>query len=347
MKITVLAGGLSPERDVSLSSGALIAASLIRSGHDVALADVYEGISSDCDINELFKKNIPKPYRVTSTEPDLAAIVEKNGGRRELIGPRILELCRAADVVFIALHGAMGENGQLQAVLDVFDINYTGTDYDGSMLAMDKELTKKLIAAEGVPVADGICLDASLLDPERVLREVGLPCVIKPCDCGSSVGVSIVKNEAELSAALALARPLCRRVIAEKLIKGREFSVGILDGEALPAIEIIPKEGFYDYKNKYQGGLTTEVCPADLTADEAARAAETAKKVFSILRLRGYSRIDLIMEEKTGVFYCLEANTLPGMTPTSLLPQEAAAIGIGYDELCERIAKLAIKEREI
>lgn len=343
MNIAVLAGGLSPERDVSLSSGALIAASLIRSGHRVALADVYEGINDGCDVSELFSDIAPKPYKVESKEPDLEAIIEKNGGRRVLIGPRVLELCSAADVVFIALHGAMGENGQLQALLDIYNIKYTGTDYDGSLLAMDKELTKKLISAEGVPTAQGICASPEELDLERVLREVGLPCVVKPCDCGSSVGVSVVKSEDELTSALELARGFGTRIIVEKMIKGREFSVGILDGEALPAIEIIPKAGFYDYKNKYQGGMTVEVCPADLTEDQAKAAAETAQKVFSILRLRGYSRIDLMLDESNGVFYCLEANTLPGMTPTSLLPQEAAAVGIGYDELCERIAKLALK----
>ncbi len=343
MKITVLAGGLSPERDVSLSSGALIAASLIRSGHDVALVDVYEGINSSCEIEELFTRVAPKPYKVSESEPDLPAIIKRNGGRRELVGPRVTELCRAADVVFIALHGAMGENGQLQAMLDIYGIKYTGSGYDGSLLAMDKELTKKLIAAEGVPTAEGICGRSCEIDAERVLREVGLPCVVKPCDCGSSVGVSIVNSEVELEAALSLARGFGERVVVEKMIKGREFSVGILDGVALPAIEIIPKEGFYDYKNKYQGGKTVEVCPAELTEEEAKAAAETAARVFSILRLRGYSRIDLILEEKSGVFYCLEANTLPGMTPTSLLPQEAAAAGIGYDELCEKIATLALK----
>ena len=342
MKITVLAGGLSPERDVSLSSGALIAASLIRSGHEVALVDVYEGINSASEISEYFTKIPPAPYKVAESEPDLEAVIAKNGGRRELIGPRVLELCRAADVVFVALHGAMGENGQLQATLDIYGIKYTGSGYDGSLLAMDKELTKKLIAAEGVPTAEGICGRANEIDEKRVLAEVGLPCVVKPCDCGSSVGVSMVYTEAELSAALALARGFGERVIVEKVIEGREFSVGILDGAALPAIEIIPKEGFYDYKNKYQGGKTIEVCPAELTEAEAAAAADTAKRVFEILRLRGYSRIDLILERSSGKFYCLEANTLPGMTPTSLLPQEAAAAGIGYDELCEKIAKLAL-----
>ncbi len=338
MKITVLAGGLSPERDVSLSSGALIAASLMRSGHDVALVDVYEGISTDALVNEYFSRVAPPPYKVAQSEPDLEEIKRRNGGRNALIGPRVLEICHASDVVFIALHGAMGENGQLQATLDNFDIKYTGSGYDGSLLAMDKELTKKMIASE-VNTPEGI--SGTDITSERVLAEVGLPCVVKPCDCGSSVGVSIVKSREELEAALALACAFGSRVIVEKMVKGREFSVGILDGETLPPIEIIPKEGFYDYKNKYQGGLTEEVCPADLTEEQNKTLADAAKRVFSALRLRGYSRIDFILEEASGKFFCLEANTLPGMTPTSLLPQEAAAVGITYDELCEKIAKLA------
>jgi D-alanine-D-alanine ligase len=260
-----------------------------------------------------------------------------------MIGPRVLELCAASDVVFIALHGAMGENGQLQATLDNYGIKYTGSGYDGSLLAMDKELTKRLIAAEGVPSPEGVCGLACEMSAPFVLSKVGLPCVVKPCDCGSSVGVSIVQKESELEAALELAKSFGSRVVVERMIKGREFSVGILDGCALPAIEIIPKEGFYDYKNKYQGGMTLEVCPAELTEEQAKAAAETAQRVFGILRLRGYSRIDLMLDSENGKFYCLEANTLPGMTPTSLLPQEAAAAGISYDELCEKIANLALK----
>ena len=338
MKITVLAGGLSPERDVSLSSGALIAASLMRSGHEVALVDVYEGISTDAPAEEYFSRVAPPPYKVAQSEPDLDEIKRRNGGRNALIGPRVLEICRASDVVFIALHGAMGENGQLQATLDNFDIRYTGSGYDGSLLAMDKELTKKIIASE-VCTPEGI--SGTDITSERVLSEVGLPCVVKPCDCGSSVGVSIVKSREELDSALSLACAFGSRVIVEKMVRGREFSVGILDGEALPPIEIIPKEGFYDYKNKYQGGLTEEICPADLTDEQNKMLAKAAKRVFSALRLRGYSRIDFILEKSSGKFFCLEANTLPGMTPTSLLPQEAAAVGIGYDELCEKIAMLA------
>lgn len=343
MKITVLAGGLSPERDVSLSSGALIAASLIRSGHKVALADVYVGVDIKNGIDALFVSNPPAPYRVSEAEPDLEKIIAENGGRRQLIGPGILELCAAADVVFVAMHGAMGENGQLQATLDNYGIRYTGSGYDGSLLAMDKELTKKLLAAEGVATPPGICGKSREMTAARVLSEVGLPCVVKPCDCGSSVGVSIVHNESELESALNLAASFGGRVVVEKKICGREFSMGVLDGQTLPAIEIIPKSGFYDYKNKYQGGATEEICPADLTDDEAARMSRAALRVFGILRLRGYARIDFILDSQSGECYCLEANTLPGMTPTSLLPQEAAAVGIGYDELCERIAELALR----
>ena len=340
MKITVLAGGLSPERDVSLSSGALIAAALMRSGHDVALIDVYEGVSTDAPADEYFSRIAPPPYKVAQSEPNLDEIKKRNGNRNALIGPRVLEICKAADVVFVALHGAMGENGQLQATLDNFDIRYTGSGYDGSLLAMDKELTKKIIGSE-VNTPEGI--SGTDITSDLVLEKVGLPCVVKPCDCGSSVGVSIVKTLEELDSALELACAFGSRVIVEKMIKGREFSVGILDGEALPPIEIIPKEGFYDYKNKYQAGKTVELCPAPIDDALMSVLADQTKLAFDALRLSGYSRFDYIVD-KDGKSWCLEANTLPGMTPTSLLPQMAAAVGISYGKLCCKIVELALKK---
>lgn len=339
MRIVVLAGGLSPEREVSLTSGSLIANALMERGHEVALVDVYEGVEGTL----VWRGKGDEGYHasVAETVPDLEAVKARCGGREALIGPGVLDACHAADVVFIALHGAMGENGQLQATLDNFDIRcYTGSGYIGSLLAMDKDLTKRMLTLAGVANAPWILFDAANDDAARIKAEIGLPCVVKPCSCGSSVGVSIVENEEELTAALDFARAYEPLVLIERKIVGREFSIGILDGEALPAIEIIPKSGFYDYKNKYQGGCTTEICPADLTADEAARIAEAAKKVFAALRLDGYARIDFILDAE-GIFWCLEANTLPGMTPMSLMPQEAAAVGIPYGELCERIARLA------
>lgn len=344
MRIVVLAGGLSPEREVSLTSGSLIANALMECGHEVMLVDVYVGLDGAPD----WRRAGDACYAasVAETVPDLEAVRAACGGREALIGPGVLEVCHVADVVFIALHGAMGENGQLQATLDNFGIRrYTGSGYIGSLLAMDKDITKRMLTLAGIPNAPWVLCRTGEDDMRRVLEAVGLPCVVKPCSCGSSVGVSMVETEAELTAAIAAAAVYEPTVLVERRIEGREFSVAILDGEALPAIEIIPKQGFYDYKNKYQGGCTTEICPAALTSDEAERLAVAAKSVFAALRLEGYARIDFIMDAE-GVFWCLEANTLPGMTPTSLMPQEAAAAGISYLSLCDRIAQLAWKKGE-
>lgn len=344
MRIVVLAGGLSPEREVSLTSGSLIANALMGRGHAVALVDVYVGVNGPLT----WRQAGDAEYTAAVSEqiPDLEAVKAACGGREALIGPGVMEACREADVVFIALHGAMGENGQLQAALDNYAIRrYTGTGYIGSLLAMDKDLTKRMLLVADIPSAPWIMFDAEYDSTDRVKAEIGLPCVVKPCSCGSSVGVSIVETEEELADALAFARAYEPSVLIEKKIVGREFSVAVLDGEALPAIEIIPKSGFYDYKNKYQGGCTTEICPAPLTEDEAKRLADAAKAVFAALRLENYARIDFILDAE-GTFWCLEANTLPGMTPTSLMPQEAAAAGIDYPTLCDRIVQLAYAKGE-
>jgi D-alanine-D-alanine ligase len=203
---------------------------------------------------------------------------------------------------------------------------------------MDKSLSKLIFRAAGVATADFTVIRSG----ERPYA-VSFPCVVKPCSCGSSVGVSIVENEKELNEALSLAEKYEGKILIEDKIEGREFSVGILNGKALPAIEIRPKEGFYDYERKYQSGLTEEICPAPLNTEEASRLADSALKAHRALGLGSYSRIDFIKDNKTGKFICLEANTLPGMTPMSLLPQEAAAAGISYDALCEMIATSAKK----
>lgn len=337
MKITVLAGGYSPERDVSLLSGALIANSLCRSGHRVALVDVffpYSGILTD----EAFTSDGNFMHTIPTEPPDLKELRDKVPGNA-LIGNGVLELCRLSDVVFLALHGGMGEDGRIQAVLSSMGIPYTGSSFSACLIAMDKSLSKLIFRAHGIPTADFFIRKRG--EPPK--EPVTLPCVVKPCSCGSSVGVSIVNTEAELEAALNAAWRYEDKILIEDKIDGREFSVGILGGRALPAIEIRPKDGFYDYERKYQSGMTEEICPARLPADEAERLGALALKVHRVLGLGSYSRIDFIREEKTGKFICLEANTLPGMTPVSLLPQEAAAAGIGYDKLCLTIAELAAK----
>lgn len=339
-KIVVLAGGLSPERDVSLTSGSRIANSLIKSGYEVMLLDLYLGINNK-DIKPEYKNSSSKElfdYSVPTKEPDLEKLKKESNNGNKLIGEGVLDICMNADVVFMALHGSIGENGKLQAVFDTFGINYTGTGYEGSLLAMDKDLSKRMMKQDNILTADWQTL--SLNEPYNI-EEIKTPCVIKPFSCGSSAGISIVNNKDELEKALEYAKVYEDNVIIEEKIEGREFSIGIFAGKPLPIIEIIPKEGFYDYKNKYQAGATEEICPANLDEKTRDYLWDCALKVHKTLRLGHYSRIDFILDKK-GNAYCLEANTLPGMTPTSLMPQEAQAAGIPYDTLCEEIAKSGI-----
>ena len=343
MNIVVLAGGLSPEREVSLTSGSLIANALMENGHRVLLVDVYEGIENlPTDPLSLFRESGEYTHSVAETVPDLDALRARCHNGDALIGPNVIETCRAADLAFLALHGAMGENGQLQATLDAYGIRYTGSGYAGSLLAMDKDLSKRLLCDAGVPTPAWIYLPTARGNAcADVIEAVGLPCVVKPCGCGSSVGVSIVETEGELADALEAAFAY-GAVLVERKIVGRELTVGVLDGETLPIVEIIPKEGFYDYKNKYQG-TTEEICPAPIDGDAAKRASEYALRGFAALRLSGYARIDFLMDE-AGELWCLEANTLPGMTPTSLFPFAARTSGISYRALCEKLVSLALKK---
>ena len=353
MNIIVLSGGLSPERNVSLSSGSLISAALRRKGHKTLILDVYEGIRDEnipANPLELFTVDNSTSLTVGNTAPtpeELEEIKRKNNNRTELVGPNVLRLCKVADVAFLALHGDMGENGQLQATLDVFDITYTGSGYIGSLLAMNKDIAKKLMRESGILTPDWI--NFKEFDNEDKIndaaKEIGFPCIVKPCSCGSSVGVSIVNNEEELKNALRFASRYEDSVLIEKHINGRELTQAILDGEALPPVEIIPKCGFYDYANKYVANATEEICPAPINNALREKVDNISKKCFESLCLCDYARIDYIVDESQNV-WCLEANTLPGMTPTSLMPQEAKAVGIEYDNLCEKLAMLAYKKKK-
>lgn len=341
MRITVLAGGLSPERDVSLSSGSLIANALIENGHSVAFVDLYRGCDAPNGFDALFfdKASGKKfAYTVPKAEPDLDALRCECDNNGAFIGKNVLALCGYSDLAFIALHGDIGENGQLQAAFDVYGIRYTGTGYAGSLLAMDKDIAKRLMRQSQIPTADWVYLDLANGSITDAAEAIGFPCVIKPASCGSSVGVSIIHDKAALDKAVAYAKKYEDFVIVEQLIQGREFSVGVVGGAAMPIIEIVPNEGFYDYANKYQAGAAREICPADLPEQITKAMQASALQVHKALRLGFYSRVDFMLD-KDGKFFCLEANTLPGMTPTSLLPQEASAAGISYNELCERIVR--------
>lgn len=342
MKIAVLCGGLSHERDVSISSGTGIARALRERGHHVALVDLFLGCTESPDtVEEAFTaRGQNEEFSVSEAAPDMEAVRAMRPGR-ELIGPNVLEICRHADIVFLALHGEEGENGKLQALLDLYGVRYTGSGCLGSVLAMNKSLTKTILAEAGVPVPIGITVKRG----NRPYDDPGFPCVVKPCSGGSSVGTTIVQSAKEYEAALEFAFRYEDSVLAERFISGRELTVGILDGKAMPVIEIIPKSGFYDYKNKYQPGMTKELCPAPLTPAETELVQGLAEDVFRALRLEGYGRVDFILD-RSGVCYCLEANTLPGMTPTSLIPRMGAAMGMDYGALCQRLIDVSLAKYE-
>jgi D-alanine-D-alanine ligase len=346
MDIVVLAGGWSTEREVSLTSGSLIANALMRAGHRVVLVDTYLGIELPEHVPSLFRDDRTYHHSVSTEVPDLEDLREQSGNGDALVGRGVLEVCQAADIVFNAMHGGMGEDGTVQAWLDCHGIRYTGTGAIGAALSMDKEIAKRLLDGAGITTPRGIVVIPHREQDcaARVLREVGLPCVVKPAAGGSSVGVSIVEDEDALTEALACGAAYDERLIVEQYIRGRELTVGVLGDRVLPPIEIIPHSGFYDYHNKYQGGHATELCPAPLTEEQTARVQEATARGFAALRLRSYARFDYIMDAD-GQMWCLEANALPGMTPTSLLPQMAAAVGLDYVALCEEIVRLALDKR--
>ena len=357
MNIVVLAGGISTERDVSLSSGRQIYNALKENGHNVIMLDVYLGVELDASekalptekLFELKKDWVGNLGAIAEVNPDIESVKAlRPDGDKKFFGPNVIEICQSADVVFMALHGENGENGKIQACFDLMGITYTGTDYVSSAMSMDKGIAKDIFKAYGVPTPYGVRLKKEDYNKQKsegkLTTDIPFPCIVKACCGGSSVGVAIANESAEYEKALAEAFKYDNEVVIEQYIKGREFSVCVMDKKALPIIEIAPKQGFYDYKNKYQAGSTVETCPAELDKETTEGIQRTAEKAFEALRLKNYARFDFMLDSKTNEFYCLEANTLPGMTPTSLVPQEARAVGISFNELCEKIVNTALRE---
>ncbi len=344
MKVVVLAGGISTERDVSLVSGTQIYKALKRKGHQAVMLDVFLGYEGKCE--GIFDADIDwvaKVAPVAEEAPDIAQVKQsrKNVTSDVYFGENVIEICRMADIVFMALHGDVGENGKIQAAFDLFGIKYTGTDYMSSAIAMDKAVTKTLFKMYNIQTPESVLL----IGENDTYVPTHFPVVVKVCGGGSSVGVYIVNDEKAYKEAVAAAFTYDRKVMVEQYIKGREFTDCVIDGKAYPVVEIAPKSGFYDYKNKYQAGSTIETCPAEISDELTAHIQKEAKRAYEALGIKTYARMDFMMDSD-GEIYCLEANTLPGMTPTSLIPQEAAAVGIGFDDLCEMIIKISLEKYE-
>ena len=344
MKIVVLAGGTSTERAISIISGTGICKALRQKGHQAILADVFCGVE-----NVDWENPFPEEYDVDAASAYMSGFDDKietmKKERRSFFGENILKLCEMADIVFLGLHGSNGEDGRLQATFDLMGIRYTGTGYLSSAMAMDKGITKQMFMMNHVPTPRGVSMVKSQMTTELKALGMEFPVVVKTCCGGSSVGVYIVNDQKEYEEALGDASQYQDDIVVEEYIKGREFSVAVVDDKAYPVIEIAPLQGFYDYKNKYQAGSTVETCPAEISPELTAKMQENAVKAARALGLTGYSRLDFMMKEN-GDMYCLEANTLPGMTPTSLIPQEAKVLGMDYPTLCEELIRISLKKYE-
>ena len=345
MNIVVLSGGLSSERDVSFKSGTMVAKALRTKGHKALVLDVFMGYSDkECDTTDIFENDIENSVKVSdipSKAPDIKAIIASRPDKSpSFFGPNVIKICQMADMVFMALHGGDGESGKVQAALDLYGIKYTGNDYISSAVAMDKQMTKDFLDRAGVPTPAGRSLKKA---DRKGFTFDKYPCIVKPNCGGSSIGVTIVDSKERLDAALDAAFEWEDEVVIEQFIKGREFSDGVIEGKALPIIEIAPKQGFYDYKNKYAAGSAVETCPAEISKTATEKMQSYAELAFKALGLTTYARMDFMMDADENI-YCLEANTLPGMTPTSLLPQEAAVIGMNFEDLCEHLIQVSMKK---
>ena len=341
MNIIVLAGGNSTEREVSIASGQGVCKALRERNHKAVLLDPYFGASQKEE--NLFPTEYDVDKAADAMREMSSKLEETMKTRKGFFGPNVLEICKEADIVFLALHGTNGEDGKVQSVLDLMGIKYTGSGPLSSGMAMDKGITKMVFEAKGVPTPKGITLEKGKCSSQLADYGMGFPVIVKPCCGGSSVGVCIANNQTEYQAALLEAFSYENEVVVEQFITGREFSVAVVDGKAYPVIEIAPLQGFYDYKNKYQAGSCVETCPADLSSALTKEMQKYAEMGYKALNLQAYARLDFLMDDE-GNMYCLEANTLPGMTPTSLIPQEAKAIGMDYPQLCEKLIEVSLKK---
>lgn len=327
-KIALFVGGSSPEREVSKSSSRSIYKSLLNLGYEVVLIDPAYG------------KNQPSEPEDFFAEKNYAEINNKN-----YLEALNLDLLNDVELVFLGLHGKTCEDGLIQSMLELKGTSYTGSGVLSSSLAMDKAMSKILFQHYDIPTPKWIVADKKSVASEvlkQIKENIGLPFVVKPNDQGSTVGLSVCSNYSELNEALHLALGLSEKALIEEFVPGRELTIGILGNQILPPLEIRPKHNFYDYQCKYTSGMSEYIVPADIPSDIAEEMQKEALKAFKALNCKGYGRADFRLTEDMK-FYCLEMNTLPGMTSTSLVPKMAKAVGVSFDELIEKIILLALK----
>ena len=351
MKIVVLGGGISTERHVSLVTSTSVCKALRSRGHQAVFVDMFLGLENYAGtLEQAFDEpdGLCPPAAIETSAPDIKAVIASRKDKsKSRLGKGVLEICALADCVFLGLHGADGEDGKIQAALDLMGVPYTGSDYISSGMAMDKAITKRVMESAGILTPEWSEVVYSEEDIPRLSETLPVPCAVKVVGGGSSIGVALPDTREELKAALAEILKYGSRILVEKKISGREMTMPVFNGRYLNAIEILPPEGqYFDYSAKYQSGAagSREICPAAITEQEHKQMGEAALKLHNALGLSVYSRTDFILDAQ-GRAWCLEVNTLPGMTPASLIPKAAAVEGYSYPELCEEIVRLSLEAR--
>lgn len=327
-KVALLVGGTSPERAVSKMSGKGILQALKNLQYPTIVIDPAYGLSQPKEVEQFF---LEKDFTGISTRNCIDAINST--------------MFDDVDIVFSAMHGKWAEDGTIQSLLELRGLKYTGSKVLASALAMDKNMSKVIFRQVGVQTADWFTVQERSFEPLLITDEIkqnfGFPCIIKANDQGSTVGLKIVQDESEVEEGIVIAQQYSSKALIEKYIPGRELTVAVLLNEALPVLEIVPKSGFYDYKHKYTSGMSEYIVPAKIPDDVAKKAQQQAVTAFQALGCEGYARVDFRMNNENQL-YCLEVNTLPGMTPTSLVPKAAKAVGISFEELINKILLQAI-----
>jgi len=327
-KVALLVGGTSPERAVSKMSGKGVLGALINLRYPIKIIDPAYGLNQPKNEEQFFSEN------------DFTEISNRNC--IDAINSNLLD---DVDVVFSALHGKWAEDGTIQSLLELRGLKYTGSKVLASALAMDKELSKLIFKQVGVQTANWFAVKERSFEPaliaDEINQKVGFPCIIKPNDQGSTVGLKFVQDESEVEEGVVIAQQYSNKALIEQYILGRELTVAVLLNEALPVLEIIPKSGMYDYEHKYTSGMSEYIVPANIQEEVAKEAQRQALIAFHSLGCEGYARVDFRMNGENKL-YCLEVNTLPGMTPLSLVPKAAKAVGISFEELIKKIIQQAL-----